>query len=77
MKTKEILPELFEVERLIHEYQGILHPEKLGEVSNGKYSFPIYGLSLGSTDPKAPPCLVFLGECMDWRGSEPMFFSHF
>jgi hypothetical protein len=61
MKTKEILPELFEVERLIHEYQGILHSEKLGEVSNGKFSFPIYGLSLGSTDPKAPVFGLFGG----------------
>ena len=61
MKTKEILPELFEVENLIKNYQGILNVDQLGEVNNGKFSFPIYGINLGSKDPTAPVFGLFGG----------------
>ena len=61
MKTKTILPELFEVEQLAEQYRGLLNVEKLGEVSNGKYRFPIYGMNLGTTDPKAPVFGLFGG----------------
>ncbi len=61
MKTRELLPELFEVEELAQKYDGLLKTEKLGEVSNGKYAFPIYGMNLGSTDPAAPVFGLFGG----------------
>lgn len=61
MKTKKLLPELFEVEQLALEYQDILKLEKLGEVSNSVYSFPIYGLALGSQKPEAPVFGLFGG----------------
>lgn len=61
MKTKTILPELFEVEQLAEQYRGLLNVEKLGEVSNGKYLFPIYGMNLGTNDPEAPVFGLFGG----------------
>lgn len=61
MKTKVVLPELLEVEELADKYRGLLNTEKLGEVSNGTYSFPIYGMNLGSKDPKAPVFGLFGG----------------
>ncbi len=57
----EILPELFEVEQLAEQYKDLLKIETLGQVSDGKLNFPIYGLSMGSTDPTAPVFGLFGG----------------
>lgn len=61
MKSKDVLPELFEVEQLAEKYSALLNVEKLGEVRNGTYSFPVYGMNLGSQDPKAPVFGLFGG----------------
>lgn len=61
MKTKDLLPEIFEVEQLADQYRGLLNVEKLGEVSHGKYQFPLYGMSMGSTKPDAPVFGLFGG----------------
>jgi hypothetical protein len=61
MKTRKLLPELFEVEQLALEYKDILKSETLGEVKNGVFNFPIYGFSLGSSQPEAPVFGLFGG----------------
>lgn len=61
MKTKDLLPELFELEQLAKKYEGLLNVEKLGEVRNGEYCFPVYGMNLGSKDPAAPVFGLFGG----------------
>ncbi len=47
MKTKDLNPELFEVEALADQYRGLLNVEKLTKITNGKYHFPVYGMNLG------------------------------
>lgn len=61
MKTKDLIPELFEVEELADQYRGLLNVEKLTEVSDGKYQFPVYGMNLGSKKPDAPVFALFGG----------------
>ncbi len=61
MKTKDLLPELIEVQELADQYKGLLNIEILAEVSDGKYQFPIYGMNLGSQKPDAPVFALFGG----------------
>lgn len=61
MKTKDLIPELFEVEELADQYRGLLNVEKLTDVSDGKYQFPVYGMNLGSQKPEAPVFALFGG----------------
>jgi hypothetical protein len=61
MKTQVLLPELFEVEQIADKHRSLLNVETLGEVSNGAYCFPIYGIDLGSKDPEAPVFGLFGG----------------
>lgn len=61
MKAKNKIPELFEVEQLADQYSHFLRTEKLAEVTGHGYTMPVYGLTMGSKDPKAPTFGLFGG----------------
>jgi hypothetical protein len=55
------LPELVELEELIEVISGHARVDVLARVPVRDQTFPVYGLTLGSTDPKAPVLGLFGG----------------
>lgn len=58
---KRRVPEIEDLEKLFNEFPELIRHEHLGEVTTGKHTFPLYGLTVGSTDPKAPSIGFFAG----------------
>ena len=52
--TPSTLPEIIEIEKLITEFQSVLHVRLLGHVGDKDKKFPSYLLSIGNQDPDAP-----------------------
>ncbi len=55
------LPELIELERLLEEIGPRARVKTLGQVHHEELSFPLYSISIGSTDPEAPTLGLFGG----------------
>jgi hypothetical protein len=54
------LPELVELERLLPDLAHHAHVRVLARVPAGEHNFPIWGLTLGASDPAAP-AIAFVG----------------
>lgn len=61
MRARNEIPELFELEQLINQHKDVLRSERLTTLNSHGYAMPIYGISMGSTDPKAPVFGLFGG----------------
>ena len=61
MQARKSIPELFELEQLAEKYQHVMTCEKLTSITHQGQSLPVYGLSIGSQDPKAPVFGLFGG----------------
>lgn len=55
------LPELVELERLLDVIGNRARISTLGQVHYQELTFPLYGIAMGSTDPKAPTLGLFGG----------------
>ena len=54
MKHQKNLPEQAELEQLAQEYRNFIELETLGVAKSKNSEYPVYGVKLGSKDPKAP-----------------------
>ncbi len=55
------LPELIDLERLLDSLVKHARVEVMGQAQVGELDFPLYAVSLGSTDPEAPVLGLFAG----------------
>lgn len=55
------IPELLELERLLEQMGSRARVQTLGQVHHKEISFPLYAISIGSTDPAAPTLGMFGG----------------
>jgi len=55
------LPELTELEKIIETISGVARVRVLDHVVLAENSFPLYSITLGSSDPKAPSLGMFAG----------------
>lgn len=56
--ARKLIPELFEVEKLAHDFKDLVRFERLSEVSAHGHTMPLYGLSIGSEDKTSPVFLL-------------------
>lgn len=61
LPARKLIPELFEVEKLAQDFKGLVHIEKLSEVSSRGYTMPLHGLTIGSQDKTKPVFALFGG----------------
>ncbi len=61
LPARQIIPELFEVEKLAQDFKGLVHLEKLSEVSARGYTMPLHGLRIGTEDKTKPTLALFGG----------------